>query len=136
MVRYSIRYHGGWCPRRRAPLTTVDRVRDNCQRNPQKSVARDVVHAEYKNACMTGRIPDLNAANFGKCVSTVFPNIKVRRLGPRGRSKYNYSEIELIHGSSATSTGSASRPRSSRTPSSTVGLPTLGLSTAEYPSQA
>lgn len=30
----------------------------------------------------------LSAANFGKIIREIFPNIKARRLGGRGQSKY------------------------------------------------
>lgn len=33
----------------------------------------------------------LSAANFGKIIRDIFPNIKARRLGGRGQSKYPLS---------------------------------------------
>ncbi|KAJ4921830.1 hypothetical protein JOQ06_024656, partial [Pogonophryne albipinna] len=33
----------------------------------------------------------LSAANFGKIIRDIFPNIKARRLGGRGQSKYPFS---------------------------------------------
>lgn len=37
----------------------------------------------------------LNPASFGKLVRVVFPDIKTRRLGVRGESKYHYCNFEL-----------------------------------------
>lgn len=71
-------------------------MRDSCRRNKEKSIARDRVHEAYGKTCKIHGVAKLNAANFGKCVSTVFSNLKVRRLGPRGGSKYHYSEMELV----------------------------------------
>lgn len=34
----------------------------------------------------------LSAADFGKIMKNVFPNMKARRLGMRGKSKYPYNE--------------------------------------------
>lgn len=34
----------------------------------------------------------LSAANFGKIIRDIFPNIKARRLGGRGQSKYPFMQ--------------------------------------------
>ncbi|KAI9830992.1 MAG: hypothetical protein M1826_004109 [Phylliscum demangeonii] len=67
-----------------------------CRRGQDAKVARDLVFAEYTDACIAAGVVPLNHANFGKCVSTVYPNMKIRRLGPRGESKYNYWGLELV----------------------------------------
>jgi hypothetical protein len=35
------------------------------------------------------------AAGFGKVIRQLFPNLKTRRLGTRGNSKYHYYGIKL-----------------------------------------
>lgn len=35
----------------------------------------------------------LNAATFGKCIKSIFKDVKTRRLGTRGQSRYNYCGI-------------------------------------------
>ena len=37
----------------------------------------------------------VNAASFGKLIRSVFPNLKTRRLGTRGNSKYHYYGIRV-----------------------------------------
>lgn len=37
----------------------------------------------------------LSAADFGKIMKNVFPNMKARRLGMRGKSKYPFTTISL-----------------------------------------
>lgn len=40
----------------------------------------------------------LSAANFGKIIRDIFPNIKARRLGGRGQSKYPFSLLRGCFG--------------------------------------
>ncbi|KAI9494955.1 RFX DNA-binding domain-containing protein [Zychaea mexicana] len=44
----------------------------------------------------TAAQPPVNSATFGKLVRSVFTNIKTRRLGNRGQSKYYYCGIKEI----------------------------------------
>lgn len=37
----------------------------------------------------------VNAASFGKLIRSIFPNLKTRRLGTRGHSKYHYYGIQI-----------------------------------------
>ena len=72
------------------------RSKSFCRRGSEAKVARDLVYSQYTDACEARGVVALNHANFGKCVSTVYPNMKIRRLGPRGESKYNYWGLELV----------------------------------------
>lgn len=56
---------------------------------------RNRVYARYVSLCATERLKPLNPASFGKLVRAVFPDIKTRRLGVRGQSKYHYCGIRL-----------------------------------------
>jgi regulatory factor X 1/2/3 len=40
-------------------------------------------------------IEPVNAASFGKLIRSIFPNLKTRRLGTRGHSKYHYYGIRI-----------------------------------------
>ncbi|XP_006003363.1 DNA-binding protein RFX5 isoform X2 [Latimeria chalumnae] len=48
---------------------------------------------ERRRYCDNLAYRPMSAANFGKIIRDVFPNIKARRLGGRGQSKYCYSGI-------------------------------------------
>ncbi|EWC45073.1 hypothetical protein DRE_06212 [Drechslerella stenobrocha 248] len=71
-----------------------------CKRTPEETAAipRNRVYTHYVTACGDARIKCLNPASFGKLVRIVFPDIKTRRLGIRGHSKYHYCGITLISG--------------------------------------
>lgn len=73
------------------------RLQKNCERVPDASVAvpRNRVYARYVGICANERIKPLNPASFGKLVRLMFPEIKTRRLGVRGQSKYHYCGIRL-----------------------------------------
>ena len=44
---------------------------------------------------MLSQMEPVNAASFGKLIRSVFPNLKTRRLGTRGNSKYHYYGIRV-----------------------------------------
>ncbi|KAF3925992.1 hypothetical protein ABW20_dc0107419 [Dactylellina cionopaga] len=71
-----------------------------CKRTNEETAAipRNRVYTHYVTACGDARIKCLNPASFGKLVRIVFPDIKTRRLGIRGHSKYHYCGITLISG--------------------------------------
>lgn len=56
---------------------------------------RNRVYARYVSLCANERLKPLNPASFGKLVRAVYPDIKTRRLGVRGQSKYHYCGIRL-----------------------------------------
>ncbi|XXH00597.1 hypothetical protein Hte_006945 [Hypoxylon texense] len=60
------------------------------------SVPRGRVYANYASRCAAERITVLNPASFGKLVRVLFPNLKTRRLGVRGESKYHYVNFNLV----------------------------------------
>ncbi|KAG5513190.1 hypothetical protein PMAC_001560 [Pneumocystis sp. 'macacae'] len=53
------------------------------------------IYAHYVAVCAGERIKPLNPASFGKLVRMVYPDIKTRRLGVRGQSKYHYCGMKL-----------------------------------------
>ncbi|KAH0538738.1 hypothetical protein FGG08_004690 [Glutinoglossum americanum] len=59
------------------------------------AVPRGRVYAYYVSKCAVEKVKPLNPASFGKLVRIVFNNIKTRRLGVRGQSKYHYCGLSL-----------------------------------------
>ncbi|KAG0167986.1 DNA-binding protein rfx2 [Apophysomyces sp. BC1034] len=68
-------------------------VRENYQYQQDHNVPRRGMYEHYKTFCRTRGTQPVNSATFGKLIRTVFPEIKTRRLGTRGQSKYHYCGI-------------------------------------------
>lgn len=51
------------------------------------------VYEDYKYYCEQNKFEKLCVADFGKAMRQMFPNVKPRRLGQRGNSKYCYSGL-------------------------------------------
>jgi regulatory factor X len=66
----------------------------NCETS-HGATPRNRVYARYVGLCANERLKPLNPASFGKLVRAVYPEIKTRRLGVRGQSKYHYCGIKL-----------------------------------------
>lgn len=48
----------------------------------------DDMYLSFRSFCDNLNYHPLSAADFGKMMKNVFPNMKARRLGMRGKSKY------------------------------------------------
>ncbi|ODQ66448.1 hypothetical protein NADFUDRAFT_23243, partial [Nadsonia fulvescens var. elongata DSM 6958] len=85
----------------------------NCEGLTDAAVPRNRIYARYVSICSEYVLKPLNPASFGKLVRMIFPDIKTRRLGVRGQSKYYYCGIRLIgeqnNPSGGTPTGTPSR---------------------------
>ncbi|MBW0539916.1 hypothetical protein O181_079631, partial [Austropuccinia psidii MF-1] len=57
------------------------------------NVSRQGLYGSYLRICQEYDIKPINSASFGKAVRQSYPNIKTRRLGVRGNSKYHYCGI-------------------------------------------
>ncbi|XP_052011103.1 DNA-binding protein RFX7-like [Xyrauchen texanus] len=68
-------------------------IRNHLQEHPETSLPKQEVYDEYKSYCDSLGYNALSAADFGKIMKNVFPNMKARRLGMRGKSKYCYSGL-------------------------------------------
>lgn len=62
--------------------------------NQETSVPRSAVFAQYEIHCTEQLWDAVNPATFGKVIRAVFPDLKTRRLGMRGQSKYHYFGIK------------------------------------------
>uniref|UniRef100_A0A672LD37 Regulatory factor X7 n=1 Tax=Sinocyclocheilus grahami TaxID=75366 RepID=A0A672LD37_SINGR len=63
-------------------------IRNHLEEHPETSLPKQEVYDEYKSHCDSLGYHALSAADFGKIMKNVFPNMKARRLGMRGKSKY------------------------------------------------
>ena len=59
------------------------------------SMPRSLLYTHYYESCIADVIEPVNAASFGKIIRSVFPNLRTRRLGTRGHSKYHYYGIRM-----------------------------------------
>lgn len=83
----------------------------SCKANTDAVVPRNRIYARYVSVCADNSVKPLSPASFGKLVRILFPNIRTRRLGTRGQSKYHYCGVCLI--------GEPSSPESQRRVSGT-----------------
>ncbi|XP_023724003.2 DNA-binding protein RFX2, partial [Cryptotermes secundus] len=65
------------------------------------SLPRSTVYKLYLHHCNEDKLKPLIPQLLGKIISRVFPQLKTRRFGKRGNSKYHYYGIRLIPGSAA-----------------------------------
>ncbi|KAI4889651.1 hypothetical protein NFI96_031488 [Prochilodus magdalenae] len=70
-------------------------IRNHLEEHPETSLPKQEVYDEYKSYCDNLGYHALSAADFGKIMKNVFPNMKARRLGMRGKSKYPSLELGL-----------------------------------------
>uniref|UniRef100_A0A6I8NR51 RFX-type winged-helix domain-containing protein n=1 Tax=Ornithorhynchus anatinus TaxID=9258 RepID=A0A6I8NR51_ORNAN len=68
-------------------------IRDHLEEHVATCLPKQDVYDAYRRYCGSLRCRPLGAANFGKIIREIFPDIKSRRLGGRGQSKYCYSGI-------------------------------------------
>lgn len=74
-------------------LHTCNWIRSHLEEHSDTCLPKQDVYETYKRYCENLQQRPLSAANFGKIIRDIFPNIKARRLGGRGQSKYCYSGI-------------------------------------------
>ena len=69
----------------------------NCEVMPDNATPRNHIYERYIEECQGHGIRPLNSATFGKLIRMAYPNIRTRRLGVRGQSKYHYCGIRLLN---------------------------------------
>ncbi|XP_058233177.1 DNA-binding protein Rfx5 isoform X3 [Hemibagrus wyckioides] len=74
-------------------LHTCNWIRSHLEEHTDTCLPKQDVYETYRKHCENLQQRPLSAANFGKIIRDIFPNIKARRLGGRGQSKYCYSGI-------------------------------------------
>uniref|UniRef100_A0A3B4FDP0 Regulatory factor X, 5 n=1 Tax=Pundamilia nyererei TaxID=303518 RepID=A0A3B4FDP0_9CICH len=70
-------------------LHTCNWIRSHLEEHSDTCLPKQDVYETYKY-CENLQQRPLSAANFGKIIRDIFPNIKARRLGGRGQSKYPF----------------------------------------------
>ncbi|XP_035670078.1 DNA-binding protein RFX7-like [Branchiostoma floridae] len=68
-------------------------IRSHLEVHPDTSLPKQDVFDEYKTYCDNMKYRNLSPADFGKMMKMAFPNLKARRLGTRGNSKYCYGGL-------------------------------------------
>ncbi|CAL8104744.1 unnamed protein product [Calicophoron daubneyi] len=65
-------------------------IMSHLEEDPSTCLRKDEVYEDYKAYCDKHHMKTLNTADFGKVMKRAFPNVKPRRLGQRGQSRYCY----------------------------------------------
>ncbi|NXJ85791.1 RFX5 protein, partial [Trogon melanurus] len=68
-------------------------IRNHLEEHTDTCLPKQDVYDAYKRYCDNLCCRPLSAANFGKIIREIFPNIKARRLGGRGQSKYPFASL-------------------------------------------
>ncbi|XP_050397776.2 mucin-4 [Patella vulgata] len=68
-------------------------IRSHLEEDGEICVPKHEVYDDYKEYCDSHDRKFLCPADFGKVMKCVFPNVKARRLGQRGQSRYCYSGL-------------------------------------------
>ncbi|NXU79555.1 RFX5 protein, partial [Oreotrochilus melanogaster] len=63
-------------------------IRNHLEEHTDTCLPKQDVYDAYRRYCDKLCSRPLSTANFGKIIREIFPNIKARRLGGRGQSKY------------------------------------------------
>ena len=74
-------------------LLTYSWIRSHLEEDITVSIPKHEVYEEYRAYCEANRFDKLCIADFGKAMKHIFPQVKPRRLGQRGNSKYCYSGL-------------------------------------------
>ncbi|KNE66464.1 hypothetical protein AMAG_11601 [Allomyces macrogynus ATCC 38327] len=67
----------------------------NFEAAEEYNMPRQDVYDQYKLYCDTMSVPPVSSPMFGKIVKIMFPELKTRRLGTRGQSRYHYCGIRV-----------------------------------------
>lgn len=70
-------------------------IKENYEASGNSCIPKHLVYQHYKDFCEDNNIQFTNMANFGKIIRSVFPRLKTRRLGPRGKTKHHYHGISI-----------------------------------------
>ncbi|KAI8821142.1 RFX DNA-binding domain-containing protein [Fimicolochytrium jonesii] len=101
---------------------------ENYEQREGISIPRSNLYDHYCSYCVDHKIDPVNSASFGKLIRSVFPDIKTRRLGTRGKSKYHYCGIQMRNESASVALGegytSSIRSSSARRGESQASSPT------------
>ena len=114
-----------------AKSAVIHWLHNSFEEDQESTVPRAVLYGEFEQFCYQSNIEPCNKATFGKLIRAVF-NVKTRRLGTRGHSRYHYFGLRArTTGSSsisATAASSTSAAASAALSASLTALPTTSAS--------
>ncbi|XP_078036241.1 uncharacterized protein LOC144469644 isoform X1 [Augochlora pura] len=70
---------------------TIMWIKTHLEEDPDVSLPKQEVYDEYNMYCMRNFMKPLSTADFGKVMKQVYPQVRPRRLGTRGNSRYCYA---------------------------------------------
>lgn len=70
---------------------TIAWIKTHLEEDKETSIPKQDVYNEYLEYSSENGIKPLSTADFGKVMKQVYPNVRPRRLGTRGNSRYCYS---------------------------------------------
>ncbi|KAL3885055.1 hypothetical protein ACJMK2_025153 [Sinanodonta woodiana] len=68
-------------------------IKSHLEEDPDICLPKQEVYDDYRLYCENHYLRPLCTADFGKVMKCVFPNVKARRLGQRGQSRYCYGGL-------------------------------------------
>ncbi|OTF74796.1 DNA-binding protein RFX5-like protein, partial [Euroglyphus maynei] len=74
-------------------IQTYAWIQSHLEEDISVSIPKHEVYEEYRAYCDENNFEKLCVADFGKAMKHIFPQVKPRRLGQRGNSKYCYSGL-------------------------------------------
>ena len=74
-------------------IQTYAWIQSHLEEDISVSIPKHEVYEEYRSYCEANHFEKLCVADFGKAMKHIFPQVKPRRLGQRGNSKYCYSGL-------------------------------------------
>lgn len=74
-------------------IQTYTWIQSHLEEDISVSIPKHEVYDEYRAYCEANKFEKLCVADFGKAMKHIFPQVKPRRLGQRGNSKYCYSGL-------------------------------------------
>ncbi|QQP52898.1 Putative LOC100876563 [Caligus rogercresseyi] len=73
---------------------TITWIKTHLEEDQQVSLPKHEVYDEYIDYCSTNNLKPLSTADFGKVMKQVYPQVRPRRLGTRGNSRYCYAGLK------------------------------------------
>lgn len=73
---------------------TITWIKTHLEEDPQVSLPKHEVYDDYLEYCNANSLKPLSTADFGKVMKQVYPQVRPRRLGTRGNSRYCYAGLK------------------------------------------
>jgi len=73
---------------------TITWIKTHLEEDQQVSLPKHEVYDDYLDYCNFNSLKPLSTADFGKVMKQVYPQVRPRRLGTRGNSRYCYAGLK------------------------------------------